>query len=627
MNEHPLVEKLRAYFRQSGKAKAVLGLSGGVDSALVLKLCADALGGANVYAYYLPYFEYPDDARETKAWADALGANYEVYSIKKPVDALCEAAGKWDSVAKGNFMARTRMALLYFHARQHSALVVGTGNKSELKMGYFCYDELTRAFTPKGLKAFNELTAGDSVFSLNLNTNRLEEKAVADIHVFDFDGELLHFDGKRTDLLVTPNHRMLIQTREDTPAEGRLHFIQANECLSRSKFCLPIPNPWSGNVAPPAQFDLSKFSTRRESYNSGNRHLDRMDANDLLYMLGLFIGDGCVYSGRVDANLKTGLSRSEYLESVHRDGVGRFGSAVLSAPVPVRRTYATNEIFFALPTADRARPKLLSILDKYSATYSKTEIVIRLNSKLLFDFFSLCGKGAKNKHVPRSFLDYPAENLAHLFRGLMDSDGSTNGFYTASPQLALDFVELCFKLGKHASIKKRAARQSVYEGKVIRSSESFYIDPVQDIRQTHFYCENIRKVPYTGKVWCPDVPGNHNLLVERNGKFAFCGNTKYGDGGVDVLPLGSLYKTEVWKAARQLGVPNYFIEKAPSAGLWEGQTDEQEMGISYKELDEILQLLESKPNAAVRKFGDEKVKLVLERMRVGEHKLKMPPVL
>ncbi len=235
-----LIEKLKAHFAVSGKQKAVLGLSGGVDSALVLTLCAEALGAKNVYTYYLPYFENATDRQQTESWAKLVGAQFEVYSIQKPVDALCEAAGKWDSVARGNFMARTRMALLYFHARQHQALVVGTGNKSELRTGYF---------------------------------------------------------------------------------------------------------------------------------------------------------------------------------------------------------------------------------------------------------------------------------------------------------------------------------------------------------------------------------------------------TKYGDGGVDVLPIGNLYKTEVWQMARDLGVPSHFIDKPPSAGLWEGQTDESEMGITYRELDELLELLETRPNAAVQKFGDDKVKLVLERMQLGEHKLKMPPVL
>ena len=64
--------------------------------------------------------------------------------------------------------------------------------------------------------------------------------------------------------------------------------------------------------------------------------------------------------------------------------------------------------------------------------------------------------------------------------------------------------------------------------------------------------------------------------------------TKYGDGGVDVLPLGDLDKTAVRGLARALGVPEAVISKAPSAGLWEGQTDEAEIGVTYDELDRAL---------------------------------------
>jgi NAD+ synthase len=61
--------------------------------------------------------------------------------------------------------------------------------------------------------------------------------------------------------------------------------------------------------------------------------------------------------------------------------------------------------------------------------------------------------------------------------------------------------------------------------------------------------------------------------------------TKYGDGGVDLLPLGNLLKSDVRKLAQDLGVPQPIIDKPPSAGLWLGQTDEEEMGFSYAELE------------------------------------------
>lgn len=64
--------------------------------------------------------------------------------------------------------------------------------------------------------------------------------------------------------------------------------------------------------------------------------------------------------------------------------------------------------------------------------------------------------------------------------------------------------------------------------------------------------------------------------------------TKYGDGGVDFEAIGSLYKTEVWELAKYLKLPKEIIEAKPTAGLWEGQTDEDELGLTYEEIDKYL---------------------------------------
>lgn len=64
--------------------------------------------------------------------------------------------------------------------------------------------------------------------------------------------------------------------------------------------------------------------------------------------------------------------------------------------------------------------------------------------------------------------------------------------------------------------------------------------------------------------------------------------TKYGDGGADILPLGNLLKSQVRELAEYLGIPKKIINKPPSAGLWEGQTDEEEIGISYDQLNKYL---------------------------------------
>ena len=94
--------------------------------------------------------------------------------------------------------------------------------------------------------------------------------------------------------------------------------------------------------------------------------------------------------------------------------------------------------------------------------------------------------------------------------------------------------------------------------------------------------------------------------------------TKYGDGGVDVLPIGHLLKSQVRTLASDLGVPQAIIDKVPSAGLWLGQTDEAEMGFSYADLERYLT---DGPEGVSPALA-----LRLERMiRATEHKRSLPP--
>lgn len=106
--------------------------------------------------------------------------------------------------------------------------------------------------------------------------------------------------------------------------------------------------------------------------------------------------------------------------------------------------------------------------------------------------------------------------------------------------------------------------------------------------------------------------------------------TKYGDGGVDFEPIGGLYKTEVWELSRRLGIPEALITKKPSAGLWAGQTDEEDLGISYVKVDEVLRMIEDgvEPEKTLNKTGisAEQLDSVTRRIERNEHKRKAPPV-
>ncbi len=99
--------------------------------------------------------------------------------------------------------------------------------------------------------------------------------------------------------------------------------------------------------------------------------------------------------------------------------------------------------------------------------------------------------------------------------------------------------------------------------------------------------------------------------------------TKYGDGGVDLLPLGSLYKRDVRAVAKDIGVPEEIIARPPSAGLWAGQTDEEEMGISYEDLDGILNALD---RGDISNYPDDRVAKVQRMIAGSAHKRRPAPI-
>ena len=107
--------------------------------------------------------------------------------------------------------------------------------------------------------------------------------------------------------------------------------------------------------------------------------------------------------------------------------------------------------------------------------------------------------------------------------------------------------------------------------------------------------------------------------------------TKYGDGGVDLMPIADLYKTQVRQLARHLGLPEHIVMKTPTAGLWPGQTDEGELGVSYENLDLILygweRGMRAEEIARELGFPPSKVEEVLKRVKRNEHKRRLPLIL
>jgi NAD+ synthase len=99
--------------------------------------------------------------------------------------------------------------------------------------------------------------------------------------------------------------------------------------------------------------------------------------------------------------------------------------------------------------------------------------------------------------------------------------------------------------------------------------------------------------------------------------------TKHGDGASDILPIGDLVKSEVRALAQELEIPEEVIAKPPTAGLWSGQTDEADLGITYPELDDILLRLEKGKKQILTSAKVDRVKKLIDN---SEHKRRKPAV-
>jgi NAD+ synthase len=145
-------EFIRGQLRQAGFEKAVLGLSGGIDSALVAYLVAEAIGAERLRCVLMPYrTSSPASRADAELVVADLGASSELVDISPMVDPFFAADPEASPLRRGNAMARQRMIVLYDRSVTWGGLVVGTGNKTESLIGYTTiYGDNACAFNPIG---------------------------------------------------------------------------------------------------------------------------------------------------------------------------------------------------------------------------------------------------------------------------------------------------------------------------------------------------------------------------------------------------------------------------------------------------------------------------------------------
>jgi NAD+ synthase len=187
---------------RAGKNKLVLGLSGGIDSAVAAALAVRALGPEGLFCLLMPSgSSNPDSARDALGLAGGLGVATETIDISAVVDAFTDLSGEVDRVRLGNVMARARMIMLFDRSAKHDALVLGTSNRSEILLGYgTLHGDLACAFNPLGDLYKTQIRA--LAVELGIPQSIRSKRPSADLWQGQSDEDELGFSYERIDCLL-----------------------------------------------------------------------------------------------------------------------------------------------------------------------------------------------------------------------------------------------------------------------------------------------------------------------------------------------------------------------------------------------------------------------------------------
>jgi NAD+ synthase len=197
-----LTSFIRSEVTRVGFSRAIIGLSGGIDSAVSCALAAEALGPENVLAIRMPYkASSPDSLEDAQKTADCLKLPLKTIEITPMVDPLIESEPEMSKLRQGNLMARARMIVLYDQSEAFKGLVIGTSNKTEILLGYTTmWGDMASAINPLGDLYKTQLR--QLAASLQIPKSVLEKPPSADLWVGQTDEGELGFTYEDADRLL-----------------------------------------------------------------------------------------------------------------------------------------------------------------------------------------------------------------------------------------------------------------------------------------------------------------------------------------------------------------------------------------------------------------------------------------
>lgn len=373
-----------------------------------------------------------------------------------------------------------------------------------------CYDEETEILTENGWKFFRDLSLNDAVATLS-EQNAIEFQQPTQLFVYDYEGDMIHFKTRSLDLLVTPNHKMIIDNRRHN---WRRELVRA-DAFDVNGHNIPKQGIWSGEerayfVLPSIKF--IKYGRQGRTLYTVERDAIQINMDYWLAFLGIFIAEGSTDNERI-------AKRHGYRIFITQ----RKSETVAEIDVLLKR----------LPFVYRYNGCSFIICNKQLWTYLRTTI----------------GTYAKNKKIPQNIKQLSTRQLNILFDYLVKGDGQIHKktgqvtYYTASKDLADDVQELVLKIGKLATLTTIPEERTTFlEGRKIVAGRN-YVVGVHKSKRFRLRKHNITTQHYQGKVYCCEVDKYHTLFVRRRGKPVWSGNS-VGVVTLNMARMGYLARDE-----------------------------------------------------------------------------------
>ncbi|MBN2126886.1 MAG: hypothetical protein JW703_00670 [Candidatus Diapherotrites archaeon] len=343
-----------------------------------------------------------------------------------------------------------------------------------------CYSPDTKVLTFEGFKWVSEIKKGDKIWSVNPKTFELELQKATKLHEYYYEGNMITAKTRYVNFCVTPNHSVPVLLRDS----NKMKIIEARELLTRYKTLLPRSFKWKGIK--------KEFFYLPEVENKTNKkQLPKFKMKDWIEFIGWFVTEGSAYYNK----------SCGYLTRIYQ-------------------------------SKKENRKRILALTKRMGLHSVECNRSVDISSKQLYIYLKEnCGAYFYEKRIPKELLKLNPELLKILFDALIAGDGSKakpgkgrtafrTTFITKSNYLKDQFIELSLKLGKNCSLNfsdDGVARIGVEEKHV---KNELYSSRVFLGNKPQVFEEN-----YSGMVYCPELPKNHTLIIERNGKISLNGNS------------------------------------------------------------------------------------------------------